>query len=94
MHLRTSPYGGTTAVVLLPTALLHGGAAERSPGKAVDPDGAGSQPTATTHVGYDGQDAVLDLDGSNALTTRRLDLPGVDQEVARVSALRGRARRK
>ncbi|MFF1381267.1 nitrate- and nitrite sensing domain-containing protein [Streptomyces sp. NPDC058308] len=25
VHLRTSPYGGTTAVVLLPTALLHGG---------------------------------------------------------------------
>ncbi|MFE2319403.1 nitrate- and nitrite sensing domain-containing protein [Streptomyces sp. NPDC059441] len=33
VHLRTSPYGGTTAVVLLPTALLHGGAAERSPRK-------------------------------------------------------------
>ncbi|MFC9843178.1 nitrate- and nitrite sensing domain-containing protein [Streptomyces sp. NPDC060223] len=31
VHLRTSPYGGTTAVVLLPTTLLHGGAAERSP---------------------------------------------------------------
>ncbi|MFF1639550.1 nitrate- and nitrite sensing domain-containing protein [Streptomyces sp. NPDC058246] len=31
VHLRTSPYGGTTAVVLLPTALLHGGAAEHSP---------------------------------------------------------------
>ncbi|MCW7941511.1 ATPase [Streptomyces hygroscopicus] len=30
VHLRTSPYGGTTAVVLLPTALLHSGAAERS----------------------------------------------------------------
>ena len=30
VHLRTSPYGGTTAVVLLPTALLHTGAAERS----------------------------------------------------------------
>ncbi|MEV5874711.1 nitrate- and nitrite sensing domain-containing protein [Streptomyces sp. NPDC052101] len=30
VHLRTSPYGGTTAVVLLPTALLHGGAAERT----------------------------------------------------------------
>lgn len=34
VHLRTSPYGGTTAVVLLPTALLHGGAAERSPRNA------------------------------------------------------------
>ncbi|MFG2352706.1 nitrate- and nitrite sensing domain-containing protein [Streptomyces sp. NPDC048521] len=30
VHLRTSPYGGTTAVVLLPTALLHSGSAERS----------------------------------------------------------------
>ncbi|MFD3590265.1 nitrate- and nitrite sensing domain-containing protein [Streptomyces sp. NPDC058683] len=30
VHLRTSPYGGTTAVVLLPKALLHGGPAERS----------------------------------------------------------------
>lgn len=28
VHLRTSPYGGTTAVVLLPTALLHNGTAE------------------------------------------------------------------
>ncbi|MET8684495.1 nitrate- and nitrite sensing domain-containing protein [Streptomyces sp. NPDC004732] len=28
VHLRTSPYGGTTAVVLLPTALLHSGTAE------------------------------------------------------------------
>ncbi|MEU6089999.1 nitrate- and nitrite sensing domain-containing protein [Streptomyces sp. NPDC047085] len=29
VHLRTSPYGGTTAVVLLPTVLLHNGTAER-----------------------------------------------------------------
>ncbi|WP_306335751.1 nitrate- and nitrite sensing domain-containing protein [Streptomyces sp. KL118A] len=28
VHLRTSPYGGTTAVVLLPTALLHSGTAD------------------------------------------------------------------
>ncbi|MFB8177458.1 nitrate- and nitrite sensing domain-containing protein [Streptomyces sp. NPDC055966] len=28
VHLRTSPYGGTTAVVLLPTALLHGASKE------------------------------------------------------------------
>ncbi|MGV9758361.1 sensor histidine kinase [Streptomyces tricolor] len=39
VHLRTSPYGGTTAVVLLPTALLHSGSTERSahedgPGRA------------------------------------------------------------
>ncbi|WP_037677910.1 nitrate- and nitrite sensing domain-containing protein [Streptomyces griseus] len=31
VHLRTSPYGGTTAVVLLPTALLHSGAPEHAP---------------------------------------------------------------
>ncbi|MFI9151412.1 nitrate- and nitrite sensing domain-containing protein [Streptomyces sp. NPDC053367] len=30
VHLRPSPYGGTTAVVLLPVALLHGEATERS----------------------------------------------------------------
>ncbi|MER6380583.1 nitrate- and nitrite sensing domain-containing protein [Streptomyces sp. NPDC001250] len=30
VHLRPSPYGGTTAVVLLPTALLHSGVAERA----------------------------------------------------------------
>ncbi|WP_194238513.1 sensor histidine kinase [Streptomyces spongiae] len=36
VHLRTSPYGGTTAVVLLPTALLHTGSAERSPRPASD----------------------------------------------------------
>ncbi|MEU6192101.1 nitrate- and nitrite sensing domain-containing protein [Streptomyces sp. NPDC047061] len=36
VHLRTSPYGGTTAVVLLPKALLHGGSAERSTGPVAD----------------------------------------------------------
>ncbi|MEU1499453.1 sensor histidine kinase [Streptomyces sp. NPDC005732] len=34
VHLRTSPYGGTTAVVLLPTALLQASSAERSPREA------------------------------------------------------------
>ncbi|MGW3444529.1 sensor histidine kinase [Streptomyces sp. NPDC001076] len=36
VHLRTSPYGGTTAVVLLPKALLHGGPAERPVPPAAD----------------------------------------------------------
>jgi anti-sigma regulatory factor (Ser/Thr protein kinase) len=36
VHLRPSPYGGTTAVVLLPTALLHSGTAERSPNEAAE----------------------------------------------------------
>ncbi|MFF7353701.1 nitrate- and nitrite sensing domain-containing protein [Streptomyces filipinensis] len=30
VHLRASPYGGTTAVVLLPTALLHSSTSERA----------------------------------------------------------------
>ncbi|MFJ9135584.1 nitrate- and nitrite sensing domain-containing protein [Streptomyces sp. NPDC102256] len=34
VQLRTSPYGGTTAVVLLPTALLDGGPRERSTAQA------------------------------------------------------------
>ncbi|GEC05517.1 ATPase [Streptomyces spinoverrucosus] len=38
VHLRTSPYGGTTAVVLLPTALLHRGVPERSGDKAAIPE--------------------------------------------------------
>ncbi|MFJ4468575.1 nitrate- and nitrite sensing domain-containing protein [Streptomyces sp. NPDC089424] len=38
VHLRTSPYGGTTAVVLLPTALLHSGVPERSGAKSADPE--------------------------------------------------------
>ncbi|UUU20250.1 sensor histidine kinase [Streptomyces sp. DSM 40750] len=36
VHLRTSPYGGTTAVVLLPTTLLHSGVTERSPRAAAE----------------------------------------------------------
>ncbi|MEH0528854.1 nitrate- and nitrite sensing domain-containing protein [Streptomyces stelliscabiei] len=36
VHLRTSPYGGTTAVVLLPTTLLHDGVPERSPRAAAE----------------------------------------------------------
>ncbi|WP_432042809.1 nitrate- and nitrite sensing domain-containing protein [Streptomyces cadmiisoli] len=38
VHLRTSPYGGTTAVVLLPTPLLHSGAPERSADKTPEPE--------------------------------------------------------
>ncbi|ULR48941.1 nitrate- and nitrite sensing domain-containing protein [Streptomyces deccanensis] len=36
VHLRPSPYGGTTAVILLPTTLLQSGAAERSPGASAE----------------------------------------------------------
>ncbi|MGW1724374.1 nitrate- and nitrite sensing domain-containing protein [Streptomyces sp. NPDC002306] len=36
VHLQTSPYGGTTAVVLIPTPLLHSGAEERSRRESVE----------------------------------------------------------
>ncbi|MFG2792816.1 nitrate- and nitrite sensing domain-containing protein [Streptomyces sp. NPDC048419] len=54
VHLRTSPYGGTTAVVLIPTALLHEGTAERSPDQASDAPPAVARayartPDAATH---------------------------------------------
>ncbi|MFF4800518.1 nitrate- and nitrite sensing domain-containing protein [Streptomyces sp. NPDC001351] len=58
VHLRTSPYGGTTAVVLLPTALLHGGAAERSPGKAADPQRPTEREYARVAGGAPLQDSV------------------------------------
>ncbi|NUQ95770.1 MAG: ATPase, partial [Streptomyces sp.] len=58
VHLRTSPYGGTTAVVLLPTALLHGGAAERSPGKAADPQLPTGREYARVPGGAPHQDSV------------------------------------
>ncbi|WP_106979058.1 nitrate- and nitrite sensing domain-containing protein [Streptomyces griseus] len=47
VHLRTSPYGGTTAVVLLPTDLLRQ-APETGPGTAPGRAGAGTTGTATT----------------------------------------------
>ncbi|MEU6551637.1 nitrate- and nitrite sensing domain-containing protein [Streptomyces sp. NPDC046915] len=40
VHLSTSPYGGTTAVVLVPTALLHSGAAEAADRSAAGPEPA------------------------------------------------------
>ncbi|MFD6285872.1 nitrate- and nitrite sensing domain-containing protein [Streptomyces sp. NPDC060205] len=49
VHLRTSPYGGTTAVILLPTALLHTSTEERSDtrrGKAGRPAGPPPRRTA------------------------------------------------
>lgn len=54
VHLRTSPYGGTTAVVLLPTALLHSGTPQRPPTAAYEtarPRDAGYArvPDTTTH---------------------------------------------
>ncbi|MFF8264431.1 nitrate- and nitrite sensing domain-containing protein [Streptomyces virginiae] len=38
VHLRTSPYGGTTAVVLLPNSMLQGAITVGAPDRAPDPD--------------------------------------------------------
>ncbi|MFD9904564.1 nitrate- and nitrite sensing domain-containing protein [Streptomyces sp. NPDC059063] len=46
VHLRTSPYGGTTAVVLLPTALLHSTATLTAPAEHV-PEGSREHEKAT-----------------------------------------------
>ncbi|MFF6801897.1 nitrate- and nitrite sensing domain-containing protein [Streptomyces sp. NPDC012616] len=45
VHLRTSPYGGTTAVVLLPTTLLHSGTPEISA-----PEVTAGQPTERAYA--------------------------------------------
>ncbi|MFE7933003.1 nitrate- and nitrite sensing domain-containing protein [Streptomyces sp. NPDC057456] len=47
VHLRTSPYGGTTAVVLLPTALLHSGKPERSAREVTE---TGQQPAERVYA--------------------------------------------
>jgi signal transduction histidine kinase len=52
VHLQTSPYGGTTAVVLLPTALLHGGAADRSPRQTAEAE----QPAERAYARVPGTD--------------------------------------
>ncbi|MDH6582957.1 signal transduction histidine kinase [Streptomyces sp. SAI-133] len=58
VHLRTSPYGGTTAVVLLPTALLHIKAAERSPAKAADRERLTEREYARVAAGERDQESV------------------------------------
>jgi RHS repeat-associated protein len=47
--------------------------------------------TETQRFGYDGQNVWADLDGSNALVTRRLFGPGTDNVVARITASGGAA---
>ncbi|TPQ16724.1 nitrate- and nitrite sensing domain-containing protein [Streptomyces sporangiiformans] len=64
VHLRTSPYGGTTAVVLLPTALLHTAAAERSGADRVD----STQPSEREHARVPG--AATKQDSVEALAER------------------------
>ncbi|GAA3814183.1 nitrate- and nitrite sensing domain-containing protein [Streptomyces phyllanthi] len=65
VHLRTSPYGGTTAVVLLPTALLDIATAERSPGTAADTEQA-EAPTYARVPTTSRQEPVRQPDGRPA----------------------------
>lgn len=59
VHLRTSPYGGTTAVVLLPTALLHAGTAERPPAGTARTSPSGEAAHARVPDGSRCHDSVL-----------------------------------
>ncbi|WP_328337117.1 nitrate- and nitrite sensing domain-containing protein [Streptomyces violaceus] len=67
VHLKTSPYGGTTAVVLLPTALLHTGATDRSPGEAVHARQPEERPYARVPDDTRPQDVVPAPAGRRAL---------------------------
>ncbi|MFD9390042.1 nitrate- and nitrite sensing domain-containing protein [Streptomyces sp. NPDC060000] len=63
VHLRTSPYGGTTAVVLLPTALLHSGKPGRSAHEVTEAKQPAERvyarvPTADRHTAPTRQEAV------------------------------------
>ncbi|WP_367324924.1 nitrate- and nitrite sensing domain-containing protein [Streptomyces sp. HUAS ZL42] len=86
VHLRTSPYGGTTAVVLLPTALLHSGAPERSAREAVDAGRSTEREHARVPGAAPHQEAVAPTAGRPALvataptaaeTTTETPPPGV-----------------
>ncbi|NGO06424.1 sensor histidine kinase [Streptomyces sp. HC44] len=61
VHLRTSPYGGTTAVVLLPTALLHTATAERSDADRVETGAPAEREYARVPVAASQQDSVESL---------------------------------
>ncbi|MGW1274782.1 sensor histidine kinase, partial [Streptomyces sp. NPDC002491] len=65
VHLRTSPYGGTTAVVLLPTALLHSGTPEVSAREAAE------QPTERAYARVAGGEGHAS--GGHASDGRRAD---------------------
>ncbi|MDQ1043420.1 nitrate- and nitrite sensing domain-containing protein [Streptomyces sp. V4I2] len=67
VHLRTSPYGGTTAVVLLPTSLLHAGAAERSPRRVEDAERPAEREYARVAAAAQHQESVPAPAGRPAL---------------------------
>ncbi|MFC9287430.1 nitrate- and nitrite sensing domain-containing protein, partial [Streptomyces sp. NPDC057052] len=63
VHLRTSPYGGTTAVVLLPTALLRDGAPERSAREAARERQLPEHPYARVDTADGPQESPAEADG-------------------------------
>ncbi|GCB51779.1 hypothetical protein SNL152K_9135 [Streptomyces sp. NL15-2K] len=87
VHLRTSPYGGTTAVVLLPTALLHSGGAERSPHKAAEAELQAEREYARVPAGWQ-QDSVPASSDRPALVAPTAARTTTDTPPPGVTALR------
>ncbi|MGW2615348.1 nitrate- and nitrite sensing domain-containing protein [Streptomyces sp. NPDC001500] len=82
VHLRTSPYGGTTAVVLLPTPLLHGGKPERSAVEtAAEPGRPAEREYARVPAADRAATAPRAADGQTA-DRRAVDRPAADGRFA------------
>ncbi|MFJ7125993.1 nitrate- and nitrite sensing domain-containing protein [Streptomyces sp. NPDC098101] len=71
VHLRTSPYGGTTAVVLLPTDVLQGAL---PPGRGAPADDPGTPRTGTPYGG----DTRVRVSGAEGTDGPRTDGPRTD----------------
>ncbi|MEU6863397.1 ATP-binding protein [Streptomyces sp. NPDC046876] len=92
VHLRPSPYGGTTAVVLLPNSLLQGALepgfgpaghapAPEGPAAAARPRGAGPQPSAVAAV-----PAVSGVSAGSAVREEARAVPAADRGPVREEA--------
>ncbi|MFF5761017.1 nitrate- and nitrite sensing domain-containing protein [Streptomyces tanashiensis] len=88
VHLRTSPYGGTTAVVLLPTDLLQGAL---PPGRGMPASGPGTPPAGTPRAGNPGTHATAGQAGGGTGAAPRTDDARAARE--REEAHRAEARR-
>ncbi|PZH14243.1 ATPase [Streptomyces sp. NTH33] len=88
VHLRTSPYGGTTAVVLLPTALLHSGAAETSPRATAEREHPAEGEYAHVPETARHQDSVPAPAGRSAPAAPGQAVPASDTPPPGVTALR------
>ncbi|MCC9152885.1 ATP-binding protein [Streptomyces parvulus] len=69
VHLKTSPYGGTTAVVLVPTALLHSGTAERTAQASHETGPPGERRHARVHDAAAPRETVSAPSGRPVLTS-------------------------